>query len=489
MTDPIQPSPSLPETPATPGAARLSDSLAAEIDEAMAAMVGEAHQRRAPSPQGQQGSQRQHKPAAPRPAHPSAPSIPGAKPAIRGPRRVESGREHRPGKVVSVGPEDVFIEFGPKELGVASRRQWTEDNLPKQGDTIEVIVERFNANEQLYVCTRPGAIVKAAWEMLEPGQTVEAVITGVNKGGLECEIANHRAFIPASQVDVRRIDDLSQFVGQKLACRISRIERAGMGNIVLSRREVLDAQREEHRQALKESLKEGQTVTGVVTRLADFGAFVDIGGVDGLVHISDLSHDRIRRTQDVVQVGQSVSCRVLKIDWEKGRISLGLKQAMEDPFRVAAGGIVAGAEVTGRVTKILEFGAFVEVAPGVEGLVHISELSWRRVATVDSVLKQDQVIAVKVLEVDEGKRRISLSLKQMTEQPAPEPRPGGRGGRGERGERDTRTPEEILKETPELRRMREEFKKKAKGEGLKSGLGGGPGVDLGKGLGSLRLGG
>jgi small subunit ribosomal protein S1 len=163
---------------------------------------------------------------------------------------------------------------------------------------------------------------------------------------------------------------------------------------------------------------------------------------------------------------------------------------MEDPFRVAAGGITPGAEVTGRVTKILEFGAFVEVAPGVEGLVHISELSWRRVATVDSVLKQDQVIAVKVLEVDEGKRRISLSLKQMTEQPAPEPRPGARGGgRGDRGERDTRTPEEILKETPELRRMREEFKKKAKGEGLKSGLGGGPGVDLGKGLGSLRLGG
>lgn len=428
----------------------------------------------------------------PSPAHPAHPMPPGAPPpapprAIRGPRVVQAGREHRSGRVVSIGPSDVFVEFGPKELGVAPRTQWPEDQLPKVNDTLEVVVDRFEPSEQLYLCSRPGAVQKAEWELLEPGQIVEARCTGVNKGGLELEIAGHRAFMPAGRVDVRHIQDLSVFVGEKLTCRVAQVDRSGRGNIVLSRKELVAAEMKEQRNKLRETLEEGQTLEGVVKKIMPFGAFVDIGGVDGLVHISDISHDRIGRVENALKEGQSVKVRVLKLDWENDRISLGIKQTQDDPFQTAAGDLKAGEEATGRVTKILEFGVFVEVAPGVEGLVHISELAWRRVARADDVVKQDEIIKVKVLEVDPERRRISLSLKQTTEPPpAPESK-GGRGGKG-RGDRDRggRSEEEIRKETPAFRRLKEQSRQKAS-SGLKSGLGDVGSAGLGD-LGKLTLG-
>ncbi|MEC9373553.1 MAG: S1 RNA-binding domain-containing protein [Planctomycetota bacterium] len=172
-------------------------------------------------------------------ADPAAPAPSGKTPAIRGPRVVQAGREHRTGRVVSVGPEDLFVEFGPKELGVASRNQWKPEETPAVGSSLELVVDRFDANEQIFVCSRPGAVQKADWEMLEPGQIVEARVTGSNKGGLELEIANHRAFMPASLVDVRRVDDLSVFVGEKVRCLVKRVDRSGAGNILLSRRDVV----------------------------------------------------------------------------------------------------------------------------------------------------------------------------------------------------------------------------------------------------------
>jgi ribosomal protein S1 len=420
------------------GAQTLADDMTAEIDAAMQASMN------APPP--------------PKPVSKPA--------AIRGPRVVQAGREKRPGKVVSVGPSDVFVEFGPKDLGVVPRAQYTEQETPKVGDVVEVVVDHRDG-DGLLVCSRPGSVQKAEWENLEPGQTVDAKVVGVNKGGLELEIANHRAFMPAGQVAIDHIADLSVFVGEKVTCEVVRVDRAGRGNIVLSRREVLLRQRKEQAEKLKATLAEGQVVEGTVRKIMPFGVFVDLGGVDGLVHVSDLTHDRIGHGEKFihryVKEGEKVRCQILKIDWEAGRLSLGMKQIQADPFATAASEITEGAEVNGRVTKLAEFGAFVEISPGVEGLVHISELAWRRVGKVEEVLKPDEVVKAKVLKIDPESRRISLSIKALL--PPPE-RPAFKGKGGK--DRDTRTPEQILAVTPELRRLREKF---GTNKNLKGGIG------------------
>ena len=403
----------------------------------------------------------------------------GDRPKIRGPRVVESGREKRRGVVVSVGPEDIFVEFGPKELGVVQRPQFPDDQLPKVGEEIEVVVERFEAGENLLICNRPGVVQKADWEMLEPGQVVEALVTGVNKGGLELEVAKHAAFMPASQVDFNRIEDFTPFIGQKLKCKVVRVDRTGRGNITLSRRDILAEEKREAVGKLKDDLKEGDIREGVVKKVMQFGAFVDIGGIDGLLHVSDLSHDRVKKVEDVVKEGDKVTVKILKLDWENRRHSLGLKQLQEDPWAAAIKDLKEGETTSGRVTKLAEFGCFVELAPGVEGLVHISELAWSRVQKVSDVVQPNKVVKVKVLKIEAGgSKKISLSIKQTTEPPVSD-----RGPRRDKREEDTRKAEEILKETPQLRRMREAAKLKH-GKDLKSGLGSG---NLGMGLGDLKL--
>lgn len=415
------------------------------------------------------------------------------KKSMRGPRVVQAGREHRTGIVVSVGPSDLFVEFGPKELGVVDRSQWKEgEEPPKVGEELEVAVDRYEASESLFVCSRPGAVKKADWEMLQPGQVVEARVVDVNKGGLDMEVAGHRAFMPASQVSLDRIPDLSIFKGEKMECHVQRIDRRGSGNIVLSRRQILQEQKKKLEAELKESLQEGQTVKGKVKKIMPFGAFVDIGGVDGLVHVSDLSHERVnmgeKNVARYVQEGQEVQVQVLKLNWDENRISLGMKQLQDDPFSVAAEEIKEGEIVTGKIKNLADFGAFVELPGGLEGLVHVSEIDYKRINSPADVLKPDEVVSVKVLKVDPDSRRISLSIKQTKEAPKGDKKPGaGKGGggrgRGGKGERDDRTPEEILKETPALRRQRE--KAKAKADKDKGGL------DLdrfgGVGLGDLKL--
>jgi small subunit ribosomal protein S1 len=394
----------------------------------------------------------------------AAPSKPAA---IRGPRVVQAGREHRHGKVVSVGPTDIFIEFGPKELGVLPRVQFPDETqLPVVGADFEVVIDKFEAAEGLFICSRPGSVQKADWEMLEVGQVVEAKVTGVAKGkdakqvGLELEVAGHKAFMPASQIGFDRIEDLSVFVGERLKCAISRVDRMGRGNIVLSRRDILAQDRKEQAEKIIANLTEGQTVEGVVRKIMPFGAFVDIGGIDGLVHLTDLTYDRVgfgeKAVEKYVKEGQRIQVRILKLDIENDRISLGMKQVQGDPFATATEKIQESAEVTGKVTKIAEFGAFVDLGSGVEGLVHISELDHRRVARVDDVVKVDEVVRVKVLKIDPQNRRISLSIKAL--KPVPEAPAGAGGGSGMRGKDRKivgRSEEEIKKETPALRRMRE----------------------------------
>ena len=447
-------------------AARLDGGLDADVQAEVSAAMGEMDQAMSAAMGGGV-------------AHDPRPETTGEH-KIRGPRVVQAGREHRKGAVVSVGDADIFIEFGPKELGVIERRAWKEgEEPPKVGEEVEVVVDRYERSENIYLCSRPGQVQKADWEMLQPGQVVEARCTGTNKGGLEMEVAGHRAFMPASQIDVSRVTDMSVYVGEKIECKVTRMDRRGAGNIVLSRREIVQAERAKMAEQLKESLAEGQTLQGVVKKIMPFGAFVDIGGVDGLVHLSDLTHDRVgmgeKAVAKYVKEGEAVQVQVLKLDWDQNRISLGMKQLQDDPFATATEEITEGAEVTGRVKNITDFGVFVELSNGVEGLVHISELDWKRVDDANTVVKADEVITVKVLKVDPESRKISLSLKQMKEAPERPKRddkggPGrgqgrGRGRRGE-GERDTRTPDEILKETPMLRRMREQARAKSGGGGL-----------------------
>ncbi len=456
----------------------LDAEIQGELDQAMAdleKLTGDAHP---------------HNPQEIDQAKQAAASAP--KKGLRGPRVVHAGREHRTGIVVSVGPSDLFVEFGPKELGVVDRNQWKEgEEAPKVGSELEVTVDRYEASEGLYVCSRPGAVKKADWEMLEPGQIVEARVVDVNKGGLELEVAGHRAFMPASQVSLDRVPDLSIFKGEKFECHVQRVDRRGSGNIVLSRRQILQEQKAKLQAELRDKLAEGQTVKGKVKKIMPFGAFVDIGGVDGLVHVSDLSHERVnmgeKNVARHVQEGQEVQVQVLKLDWDENRISLGLKQLQDDPFAAAVEEIKEGEIVTGKVKNLADFGAFIELPGGLEGLVHVSEIDYKRINSPADVLKPDEVVSVKVLKVDPESRRISLSIKQTKEAPKGEKKPGdgkGRGrGRGGKVERDDRSPEEILKETPALRRQREKAKAKAaKDKG---------GLDLdrfgGIGLGDLKL--
>ena len=386
---------------------------------------------------------------------------------IRGPRVVQSGREHRTGTVVSVGPNDVFLEFGPKELGVVSRMQYTEEDLPTVGAKLEVVVDRFDTAESLFVCSKPGSVQKAAWELLEAGQTIEARVTAVNKGGLELDVAGHKAFMPAGQVSLDHIADLSVFIGEKFTCTVTRVDRRGSGNIVLSRRDLLKAEREAKAIKLVETLSEGMSMEGTVRKIMPFGAFVDIGGLDGLLHISDMSHDRVfaseKNVQRFVKEGDKIQVQIVKLDLENKRISLGMKQLQDDPFVTKVSEMVEGAEVMGKVVRLAEFGAFIELAPGVDGLVHISEISRKRIATPGEVLKLDQIVQAKILKVDRDTRKISLSIKALT--PDVPPAPGSREAMmaDKRASKDKASAErlaEIQKETPELRRKREAYRNK-----------------------------
>ena len=315
-------------------------------------------------------------------------------------------------------------------------------------------------------------------------------MTGVNKGGLELEVAGHRAFMPAGQVSLDRVADLSVFVGEKFPCTVVQIDRRGLGNIVLSRKDVLREERKRKGEELKKTLAEGQVLDGVVRKIMPFGAFVDLGGLDGLLHMSDISYDRVlpgeKNIAKHVQEGQAVKVQVLKVDLENNKISLGTKQLMADPFATITNDVREGAEVAGRVVRLTEFGAFVELAPGVDGLVHISEISRRRINKPEDVLKVDQVVQAKVLKIDAGTRKISLSIKALL--PVEAPAPGSREARfaEKKAEKDAMMAArlaEIQKETPELRRKREKFR----GKELTGGFGKGFEF-LGGGLGDLKIG-
>jgi small subunit ribosomal protein S1 len=364
--------------------------------------------------------------------------------------KLEGGRRTRTGHIVSIRNGDVLVEFGPKKQGVCPLSQFKTP--PEEGGSAEFIVERIDS-EGLYVLSVPGVVQKADWGNLEAGQTVEGTVVGVNKGGLEVEVAKHTGFMPAGQIDIRHIPDISVMLNERVTCRVTQLDRK-RGRLVLSRRAVIEEERAKNRETILASLEPGQRRTVVVTSIQPYGVFADLGGVDGLIHVSEISHDRVRDPGDHVKLGDEFEVVVTKIDTsgDQPKIGLSRKAVVADPRAGLMNSLETGATVSGTVRKTTDFGAFVEIAEGVEGLLHISEISHKRIDRVDTVLQVGEVVQVKILSIDSDKGRVSLSKKALEARPAA----SGRGGRDGGG--DVERPED-----PEMRKLRARFSGDLKG--------------------------
>ncbi len=326
-------------------------------------------------------------------------------------------RINKTGKVIRIGKDEIYIDFGGKTQGVAPLIDFMDG--VRLGEEVEVQVERYDVAEGMLIVHKKGAVQqKIDWETLEIGQIVEGLVTGVNKGGIELEVKNMRAFMPAGQVELWHVPDFSQYVGTRLTAEVTKFER-DKKNLILSRRNVLEREREELRKKTLEELEEGQIRRGTIRNVMDFGAFVDLGGVDGLLHVSEMTHKRGRQNAaDFCKIGDVVEVKILKIDPETKKIALSLKAAMgTDPWETAESKYAPGTTVTGRVTRVEGFGAFIEVEEGVEGLLPVSEMSWQRIRHPSDVVKEGDTIKLVVLKIDPAERRMSFSLKQAGPDP------------------------------------------------------------------------
>jgi small subunit ribosomal protein S1 len=338
------------------------------------------------------------------------------RPPAKGPKPMQTGT------VLRVHHTDVFVEIpGGRSQGFLPLTQFP-DGPPNIGDKVEFQIEGYDPANGLLLLTRQGAAVEADWSTVAVGQTVEARVTDVNKGGLSVDVNGIRGFLPISQIDLYRVENAEQYVNQKLLCMVAEVNPEDR-NLVVSRRALLERDRQEQAEKVWAELTEGQIRKGTVRSVKPFGAFVDIGGVDGLIPIGELSWKRVQDAGEVVQLGQQVEVAVVRVDREKRKVSLSLRQLVASPYEQIAVNYPPRTLVQGKVTRIAEFGAFVELEPGVEGLIHVSELAPNRVFKVSNVVKEGQDVEVMVLSVDAEKRRIALSLKQVAQAKAPPPAP------------------------------------------------------------------
>ena len=321
------------------------------------------------------------------------------------------------GTVQAIHGGEVFLDAGLRQNVVLQLTQFPEGKHPSVGDQLDVIIDAEDA-DGLIRGRIPRARHRAGgnWESLAVGQVVDCLITAVNKGGLQVTVSNLRAFMPASQVELGFAGNLEQYVGQKMTVQITEVNPKKR-NLVVSRRALLQAERSEGEGEFWAKVEVGQDYTGTVKTLKDYGAFVNIGPVDGFLHIGEISWSRINHPKDVLAEGQQVDVKVLKLDPEKKRISLGMKQLAQNPWASAAERYAQGRTVSGTVTRIAEFGAFVELEAGLEGMVHISELAWRRVGNVGEILKVGESRDFQVVEVDSKRKRVSLSVKALEKRP------------------------------------------------------------------------
>ncbi len=328
------------------------------------------------------------------------------------------------GRIVALDSDAATIDVGLKSEGRVALKEFTvSGELPelKVGDDVEVYLERMENRNGEVVLSREKAKREEAWTQMEKlfnaGERVNGVIFGRVKGGFTVDLSGAVAFLPGSQVDIRPVRDVTPLMGNPQPFQILKMDRA-RGNIVVSRRAVLEETRAEQRSELIASLTEGQVLHGVVKNITDYGAFVDLGGVDGLLHVTDVSWRRINHPSEALTIGQQVDVQVIRFNSETQRISLGMKQLETDPWENVSVKYPVNGKLVGRVTNITDYGAFVELEPGIEGLVHVSEMSWtKKNIHPGKIVSTSQEVEVMVLDVDESKRRISLGLKQCSSNP------------------------------------------------------------------------
>jgi small subunit ribosomal protein S1 len=331
------------------------------------------------------------------------------------------------GKVVRIDKDEVLVDIGYKSEGVipstelSIRKSVDPADEVELGEEIDALVLTKEDAEGRLVLSKKRARFEKAWRRIEAaaesGEPVEGSVIEVVKGGLILDLGV-RGFLPASLVDIRRVHNLDEFLGQTLECKVIELNRS-RNNVVLSRRAVLEEERKEVREQILGRLEPGQVVEGKISNIVDFGAFVDLEGIDGLIHISELSWSHVNHPSEVVSIGDTVRIKVLDIDRDRQRISLGLKQTQEDPWQRVISTHRSGDVLEGTVTKVVAFGAFVEILPGVEGLVHISELADHHVESPSEVVEPNSTLNVKILEIDEERRRLSLSIKRVEGQNMP----------------------------------------------------------------------
>ena len=328
------------------------------------------------------------------------------------------------GTIVGIEKDMAVIDVGAKTEGRVALREFSgpgRQNELKVGDTVEVYLERVENALGEAVLSRDKARREESWGKLEKAFTANEKVTGVIfnqvKGGFTVDLDGAVAFLPRSQVDIRPIRDVSPLMNNPQPFQILKMDRR-RGNIVVSRRTVLEETRAEQRQELVQNLEEGQVIDGVVKNITDYGAFVDLGGIDGLLHVTDIAWRRVNHPTEVLNIGQQVKVKIIKINHETHRISLGMKQLQDDPWQGIEAKFPVGARFKGRVTNITDYGAFVEVEPGIEGLIHVSEMSWtKKNVHPGKIVSTSQEVEVQILEVDPVKRRISLGLKQTMRNP------------------------------------------------------------------------
>src|SRR5262245_48754096 len=328
------------------------------------------------------------------------------------------------GTVVAIEKDVAVVDVGAKTEGRVALREFAGPGRQtdiKVGDTVEVYLERVENALGEAVLSRDKARREESWGKLEKAfnsnEKVQGVIFNQVKGGLTVDLDGAVAFLPGSQVDVRPVRDVGPLMNMPQTFQILKMDRR-RGNVVVSRRAVLEERRAEERSELVASLAEGQVVEGTVKNITDYGAFVDLGGVDGLLHVTDIAWRRVSHPTEVLTVGQKVTVQIIKVNHETQRISLGMKQLLTDPWEGVAAKYPVGARLSGKVTNVTDYGAFVELEPGVEGLVHVSEMSWvKKNVHPNKIVTPGQEVEVMVLEVDSNKRRISLGLKQCLENP------------------------------------------------------------------------
>jgi small subunit ribosomal protein S1 len=331
------------------------------------------------------------------------------------------------GRVVRIDTDEVLVDIGYKSEGVipsnelSIRKSIDPHEEVELGETVDALVLTKEDQDGRLILSKKRARFEKAWRRIEhaaeSGEPVEGTVIEVVKGGLIIDLGV-RGFLPASLVDIRRVPNLGEYLGQTIECRVIELNRS-RNNVVLSRRAVLEEERKEQRQQILDRLQPGLVVEGTISNIVDFGAFVDLDGIDGLIHISELSWSHVNHPSEILNIGDTVQVKVLDIDRDRQRISLGLKQTQEDPWQRVVDTYNVGDELEGKVTKVVTFGAFVEIMDGVEGLVHISELAAHHVENPREIVNPGDEIRVKVLEIDSERRRLSLSAKRVEGQILP----------------------------------------------------------------------